>query len=74
MPRMVPYYAPIWETIRFDRGLAVRELLKSFRSSPFDIRHDGTTLLYVSNHKFSTLRIAGTGLLTGPRQMRRSNC
>ena len=49
MPRIVPYYAPIWESIRFNRGLAVRELLKSFRCSPFDIRHDGTTLLYVRN-------------------------
>ena len=47
MPRVVPYYASIWESIRSNRGLAVRNLLADFRSSPFDIRHDGTTLLYV---------------------------
>lgn len=47
MPRIVSYYAPIWESIRFDRGLAVRELLRTSKSSPFDVRQDGTTLLYV---------------------------
>ncbi len=49
MPRIVPYYAPIWEMIRFDRGLAVRQSLNMSRASSFDIRHDGTTLLYVRN-------------------------
>lgn len=49
IPRIVPYYAPIWESIRFDRVLAVRELLKTLRCSPFDIRQDGTNLLYVRN-------------------------
>ena len=48
MPRIVPYYAPIWESIRFDKMLAVRELLKTLKCSPFDIRQDGTNLLYVS--------------------------
>lgn len=47
MPRIVLYYAPTWESIRSDRGLAVRELLKYSASSLFNITHDGAFLLYV---------------------------
>ena len=49
IPRIVPYYAPIRESIRFDRVFAVRELLKTLRCSPVDIRQDGTNLLYARN-------------------------
>lgn len=69
MPRIVPYNAPIWTSIRFNRGFAVRFLLRTFQSSPFDIWPSGSTLLYVRNDPIThfasiSKSVRGRSLLT----------